>query len=88
MSGLAAANGAKGDMTASTGRPVPVIEPVLFQYSMYSFWNWRFKTLTSEIWVAVNCSLREPYVAAIGAAIGSPESSSAAWTYFVLVGAQ
>jgi hypothetical protein len=37
MSGLAAANGAHGQIIESTGRSVPVKADVLFQYSMYSF---------------------------------------------------
>lgn len=37
MSGLAEANGASGEITASIGRPVPVSDAVEFQYSIYSF---------------------------------------------------
>jgi hypothetical protein len=53
MLGLEAAYGASGMMTASTGRPVPVSNAVLFQYSKYSFWYWRLATFVAAIRVAV-----------------------------------
>lgn len=85
MSGLAAAKGASGEMIASTGRPVPLVEAVLFQYSMYSFWYWRLRMLIWDISDAEYSFLSSPYNEATGKAMGSPERPRAAWTWSMSV---